>query len=131
MATTDSATGPLQRQSFAAALILVGVLMIGASLFTPHLSPGRSAWSQQQALEYQAAAANLHQLSHDFAEASPGPQVEAVQDKLNQAKVEYRRLRTQLDAARSLTGRITTILRVAGVVLAIAGTAMALVPQRL
>jgi hypothetical protein len=111
-------------------LICVGVLMIGVSLFTPDLSLGRLTWSDQQALQYQAAAANLHHLSHEVAEASPGEQAEAVQRELKQAQAEYQRLRSQLDVARGLSGQITMIVRLLGVALAIVGTAVALAARQ-
>ncbi len=126
MDLTDSSRSRFGRQTVGAALMAVGVLMVGASLVAPSLSLGRTAWSDEQAAEYQSTSARLHQLSHQHAQA-PSPEAAAtVRDELEQTQTDYRRLRGQLDTARGLTGRMATILRIGGAVLAVAGVVVVL-----
>lgn len=130
MASSDSARPARHPRWLASVLICAGVLMIGASLLLPEQSLARSGWSDEQAVQYQAAAANLHRLSHEAAEASPGEQAEAIRRELDEAQAKYNHLRTELDAARGLTGRVTKTLRLLGVALALVGVVLTLTSRQ-
>jgi hypothetical protein len=94
---------------------------VAISLIWPGRSTTSTAWSNADALKYQAASAKLHRLSHEFAHAvgtDNGPRVQAELDK---AQSEYSLLRSELDSAMARPKFMAMILRVGGLVLTAAG----------
>jgi hypothetical protein len=81
----------------------------------------RSAWSPEQAKEYQAASVKLHSLSQQTVAAAGSNSDKANREKLAQAETEYKAIRSQLDSAIDRPKYITYALRIVGSLLAITG----------
>jgi hypothetical protein len=105
-----------------ASLLVIGLVLIALSVAWPKLSNGSPSWSDEKAESYQAASAELHQLSMQMAGTPAEDQTRARQDALAAAHTKYAALRAELDEARSRPARIATILRYSGILLAMVGT---------
>jgi hypothetical protein len=114
----------------ALSMLMVGVLLVGLSLVWARFVTGRSAWSDQQAREFQAASTKLHSLSHDFAHKAEHGDTEAIRPDLDKAQAHFAELNAQLESARNRPARIATILRFTGLLLAVAGGALYLTGGR-
>jgi hypothetical protein len=129
MAMSEAAATLSWRAAIAMLLLLTGLACIALSLVWPAVATGRSAWSDEQAVAYQAASAEVHRLSMHAAATAPEKQTRALHDELNKAEATYRDLRAELDAARSRPSRIAKILRIGGALL-LAGGIVGLVAKR-
>jgi hypothetical protein len=129
MAMTEAAATLSWRAVAAMLLLLVGLVCIALSVVWPAVSTGRSAWSDEQALAYQAASAEVHRLSMQAAATEPEKQTRALHDELNKAEAKYRDLRAELDSARSRPSRIAKMLRIGGILL-LAGGIVGLIAKR-
>jgi hypothetical protein len=117
----------LQRQVWAALLISAGVVCIAVSLFAASLFPARSAWTTEQSQEYGAAMAAVNPHVHAGVDAPPDHEAPQLSPReLAEARARLEHLHAQLEAAQSRPTRLASILRLTGVVLAIAGAALAL-----
>jgi predicted negative regulator of RcsB-dependent stress response len=102
-------------------LVLIGLVLIALSVVWPMVSTGRSRWTDEQALAYQSASAEVHRLSMQAANMEPEEQTRALRDELANAESKYAALRAELDAARGRPSRIATVLRYLGIALLIGG----------
>lgn len=109
------------RQVCSLATLVLGVAIIALSLIWTRVSTGRYAWSDKQALEYQAASSKLHSLSHEFAHQETSAESDALRPDLEAAQAHFSEVRAQLEAARQQPARIALILRLAGILIAVAG----------
>ena len=121
MATTDSPVERSRCRAWPVVALSLGISLVGLSLVWPNISGGRANWTEEQALAYQAASARLHELSHGHGDRSAGAVTEPVHPEMQKAQREYDGLRAQLDAARERPAQIATILRYAGILVAVAG----------
>ncbi len=103
------------------ALTLVGLVLIALSVVWPKVATGRRGWTDEKALAYQSASAELHRLSMQTAATEPENQTRALHENLADAELKYAELRAELDAARARPARIATILRYAGIAILAAG----------
>jgi len=112
----------LSWQQVAASLLLaIGCALVSLSFAWPRVAGGSAAWPKDQALRYQRAAANLHSLSHKYAQAAAQGDERAVRRELEQAHGEYSEVRSELDSAMARPKRLATIIRALGLVLAVVG----------
>jgi hypothetical protein len=122
MTRREPADSPAWRSLIAIILLISGLGSIAWSFIALNVSTGRTAWSEEQAREYQAASSRLHSLSHQFAQqANRGN--ETVARQLKQAEADYDSLRGQLESAMARPQRIAILLRVAGLLLLVVGGA--------
>ncbi|MEX0612400.1 MAG: hypothetical protein WD738_12000 [Pirellulales bacterium] len=121
MSTSDTAVKLSWRDGSAMFLLLTGLVLIALSVIWPKVSSGRSAWTDEKALAYQSASAELHRLSMQAAGTEPENQTRELQDKLAGAESKYAELRAELDAVRGRPARIATVFRYVGIVLLVGG----------
>jgi Flp pilus assembly protein TadB len=124
MANASRARKPAWRQVLAAVLLIAAIGLIGWSFVLPSASSRRAAWSQEQALEYQAASIKLHSLSHEFAHEARKGNEEALRPALDKADAEFEALRAELESAMGRPRRVVWLLRFGGVLLAAGGAAI-------
>ena len=110
-------------------LLLAGLLLIALSVVWPRVFTGRSGWTDEKALAYQAASAEVHRLSMQAATGAPENQTRAHQEELADAESKYAALRAELDTARGRPARIVAMLRYGGILLLVAG-ALGLLARR-
>lgn len=109
-----------RRAALSSASIVAGLLLVALSILLPNKILAGSAWSVEQAQEYQTAALRMHTLSHSAIHASPEKK-QQLRQQLQDAEKDYASRRAELDAALARPRRTTTTLRVVGVALAAAG----------
>lgn len=109
------------RDSFSLVALIGGLILTMLSFAWPAVSTGRSEWSDQQAVEYQAASSELHRLSLQIGSTPPEDQSRAKQKELADAQSKYAALRAELDAARRYPTRIAAVLWYTGIFLLICG----------
>src|SRR5262249_43828163 len=113
----------------ALAMLLLGVVLIAVSLMWPSLPVGTSAWSVDQAREYQSASVSLHELSHKY-EGELSKTRGALPPEFQQAKDKFDRLREELDAAQQRQMRIAHLMFFSGVLLSVVGGAIHFLGRR-
>lgn len=119
------------RERTPSALLVTGVVLIVASLLVPKwLSSDSPAWSPEQARRLQQASARLHHLTHQHGEEISGPDAHQPPAEFKEAEAEFNELSGQLDAARNQPARLSAVLRVLGIALAVAGAIMHLAVTR-
>jgi len=118
-----------RQDAWAILVLLLGFALIALSIIWPSVTSGKSAWTDEKAVAYQAASAKVHSLSMQSAGMEPENQSREFHEKLADAQLQYGDLRAELDAARSRPARIATVLRYAGVLLSAAGV-LALLAKR-
>jgi hypothetical protein len=123
MSTSKAARHFPWRDLWAMLLVLTGLVLIALSVVWPSVSTSRSGWSDDKALAYQSASAEMHRLSMQAAGGEPEQQTRAFRDELAEAEARYAELRAELDAARGRPGRIAAVLRYTGILLLIGGVA--------
>jgi hypothetical protein len=104
-------------------LVIAGLALIASSFIWPIVSTSVSGWTQEQALQYQAASARLHSLSHEFAHAAQQGNDQTLQTELDKTQAEYEVLRSQLESAMDRPRRVAWLLRLGGLLLAGVGVA--------
>jgi hypothetical protein len=104
-------------------LVIVGLVLFTVSFVWPGSSSRTSAWSADQAKEYQAASANLHRLSHEYARTAGTDEAKKVRAELEKARTDFDGLSDELESAISRPKRIAILMRIGGVALAVAGAA--------
>jgi hypothetical protein len=114
--------------ALAGLLLIAGIASIVLSFSRYVAASGQVAWSQDEALQYQAAAVKLHGLSHQFVHESRQGNQQSVRAELDKAQTEYDALRTQLESAMNRSKYIARMLRVSGVLL-MTGAALCLYLQ--
>lgn len=121
MSTNDADTQPRRVAAGPLVALSIGVVLILVSFLWPSISNGRGQWTTQQALEHQRASAELHQLSHKYDHELAEGNGDAVLDELQAARTEYERLDADLEAARNHPVHFAMVLRILGVLVAVAG----------
>jgi predicted PurR-regulated permease PerM len=125
MPTNDLRESSSRQSSVSFVVLLIGVVLIGVSLVLPKYATGRSQWSDEQAFQYQATSAELHSLSHQFADASEsGANDQEIELRLQSAQEEFERLHSQLEAARQSPARLATIMQLLGSVMVAIGAVL-------
>ena len=109
------------RETSAMLILLIGLGLIALSLIWRSISSGKTTWTDEKALAYQSASAEVHRLSMQAGESEPEKPSRKLHDKLADAQSKYVDLRAELDAARSRPARIATILRYTGILFLAAG----------
>jgi hypothetical protein len=104
-------------------LVVVGLVLFAISFVWPGSSTRTSAWSDDQAAEYQAASANLHRLSHDYARSAGTDQAKQVRAALDKAQSEFTTLSSDLESAIARPKRLATYLRIGACAIVLAGAA--------
>ena len=117
MTTDEPATQLTSRHVVAAILVVGGLGLVALSFIWANVSTARSAWSQEQALEYQATSSKLHSLSHQFAQEAQRGNDQAIRAELEKTRAEYGELRAQLEGAMARPARIAFWLRIFGLLL--------------
>lgn len=105
----------------------VGILLVALSFAWPSVI-GNAGWSQEQASEHAAAAAELHRLVHAQAHAQEAEheghaEEEHAGGSLEEARGRYERSSAMLEQARSYRRWTATILRLTGVFCTLSGAA--------
>jgi hypothetical protein len=111
------------RPIISAVFVIVGLGLFAFSFVWPGSSTRLARWSTDQALEYQAASANLHRLSHEFSRSAGTDKAQQVRAELHKAQSEFDVLRAELDSATARPKQIAMLLRFGGLALAAAGAA--------
>lgn len=101
--------------------LLLGAALILMPAFLPERVLKSTAWTPEQAQQYQAASVKFHGLSQSY--RSPGPESDpgTLRQELEQAKAEYEALRAQLDNALARPEKLAWILRGLGATLVVVG----------
>lgn len=107
----------------ATSMVLTGFALVALSLLGTTVSTGRYGWTDEKAVAYQAASADLHRLSMKAAGTAPEDHTRALQERLVDAQTKYAGLRGELDAARARPAIIASIMRYGGILFAAAGAA--------
>lgn len=123
MPAIDGSAESIRRPQAAIVMLLLGVVLIVVALMWPSLPTGNSAWSVDQAREYQSASVSLHELSHKY-EGELSKTRSALPPEFRQAKEKFDRLREELDTAQQRQMRIAHLMFFCGVLLAVAGGAI-------
>ena len=121
MADSEQEKQPARPSSTAAILLGGGIFLFLISLFWPGQSASRAAWSNEQAIAYEAASIKLHGLSQETVAAAGSNKEKALREKVMKAEAEYKILRAELDSAIDRPKHITLVLRIFGTLMAIAG----------
>jgi hypothetical protein len=111
--------------------LLTGILLVVLSFAWPMMSTSRSGWTDEKAVEYQAASADMHRLSMRAGSTAPENQTRTTQNDLADAKAKYATLRSELDSARSQPAWPARGLLVAGVLLIVGSMSIPAIAQRL
>ena len=86
-------------------LVIVGLVLFAVSFVWPGSSSRTSAWSADQAKEYQAASANLHRLSHEYARTAGTDEAKQVRAE-TEGRNGLRRLERRTESAIARPKRI-------------------------
>lgn len=129
MSTSEPARPFAWRDAWAMLLTLAGLVLIALSAVWPRVATGRHGWTDEKAVAYQSASADVHRLSMQAAATEPESQSRALHDELAEAESRYVELRAELDSARGKPARIATMLRYAGILL-LAGGIVGLIAKR-
>ncbi len=106
--------------------IALGFVLLLSSFLWPQLFKDKWVWDDTQAQELSAAAANLHQLTHESAEIQVDERSDAAEkqraaDELAAAQSRYQASRQQLERAQASRQSTAVVLRWLGVALLIIG----------
>ena len=113
---------PFWKSALSFAAIAGGIVLVVLSLIWPSVSIGRAQWSDDRAHEYQRVSAQLHGLSHQFADQQEqGRADDALAEKLHQAQAEFNQLHQQLQVAQQSPLRIASLMRLLGLGLIVVG----------
>jgi hypothetical protein len=104
-------------------LVIVGLVLFAVSFVWPGSSTRNSAWSTDQAVEYQAASANLHRLSHEYARTAGTDEAQKVRAELEKARKDFDGLSTDLESAIARPKRLAMFLRIGACALVLIGAA--------
>lgn len=109
------------KKRVAIAMLLVGVALMVTSLVWPQIAATRLFFDEAQGAEYQQAVAEMHGLQapwprHGEPQTDPG-----VAAQRQQAQQRFKQAQDSLIRARRLRESGSMVLRVAGIVVAIAG----------
>jgi len=103
------------------ALLVAGVGLIGASVIWPMFGTTRLEWSNEMAVEHQAASANLHALSHKYSDELARDGNGEIPAELRAARERFNELSGHLDSAKRRPAQVATLLGIAGVAFSVAG----------
>ena len=105
--------------------IVLGLILLGVSFAWPRLIRDDQVWSDDQAHELSQAAASLHHMTHEAAEA----QLKKISDaerarwdaELKAAQDRYAKSRSELDRAKRVRNTAAAVMRWSGVALLLIG----------
>jgi hypothetical protein len=103
--------------------VIVGLVLFAVSFVWPGSSARNSAWSADQATEYQAASVNLHRLSHEYARTAGTNEAQQVRAELEKARKDFDGLSTDLESAIARPRRLAMFLRIGACAMVFAGAA--------
>jgi hypothetical protein len=103
--------------------VIVGLVLFAVSFVWPGSTARNSAWSADEAVEYQSASANLHRLSHEYARTAGTDKAQQVRAELEKARRDFDGLSTDLERAIARPKRLATFLRIAACAMVFAGAA--------
>jgi hypothetical protein len=101
--------------------VMAGLVLFAASFVWPASSTGSTAWSTEQAVEYQKASKNLHSLSHKYARTEGTEESKKVRAELDKAQSEFATLSEDLESAIARPKRLAWYLRIGATILVAAG----------
>jgi hypothetical protein len=103
--------------------VIVGLVLFAVSFVWPATSTNSTAWSTEQAVEYQSASSNLHRLSHEYARTAGTEKAQQVRAELDKAQSEFATLSDDLESAIARPKRLAWYLRIGAAILVAAGAA--------
>jgi hypothetical protein len=107
------------------AISLVGFAAVIASFVWPRFDGGRSAWTEQKAIELQRAQSTIHKLGgHEHSGPMQSPQSSPLsheEQEYREALAAHENLRAELEQAQSRGQRISRWLLWGGLTLVMAG----------
>jgi hypothetical protein len=101
------------------AMILGGALF--AISFLPLFAGGRERWTKEQALELQQASMRIQELTHQLSTQTPDTATKNTSQDFKQALDHFESLQVELKKARSHSGSLGAVLRIAGLLLVVGG----------
>ena len=101
--------------------VILGLILFAASFIWPKSSTRSANWSTEQAVEYQAASANLHRLSHEYARTAGTDEAQKVRAELDKAQSDFATLSEDLESAIRRPKRLAWYLRIGAAILVVAG----------
>jgi hypothetical protein len=105
--------------------IVLGLILLGVSFAWPRLIKDDQVWSDDQAHELSQAAASLHHMTHEAAEAQLKKTSDAERARwdaeLKAAQDRYEKSRSQLDRAKRVRNTAAAVMRWSGVALLLIG----------
>lgn len=104
-------------------LVVLGLVLFAISFVWPAFSTRSASWSTEQAVEYQAASANLHRLSHEYARTAGTEKSRQVRAELDKAQSDFATLSGDLESAIARPKRLAWYLRIGAALLVAAGAA--------
>ena len=116
----------MNRAPLAITLMVLGLALLCLAPWLGSLAPTAAVWTDDQAREYGAAAADLHNAQHGAAHASTHGHAHdsAAHPKLAAAKAEFDKQQARLDGARSRVQIYKLLCQAVGVALAAGGAGM-------
>jgi hypothetical protein len=103
--------------------VILGLVLFAVSFVWPASSTRSASWSTEQAVEYQAASANLHRLSHEYARTAGTNEAQQVRAELDKAQSDFATLSDDLESAIARPKRLAWYLRIGATLLVAAGAA--------
>lgn len=118
----------MQLSIVAPALLLIGILALGASFIIPEGDAASSGWTKEQAEQKSKNVVKLHTLAEQ--KGSNASEISALKKKKDAAKKEQARLKTELEAAQSSKVLWQNIAKYGGVSLVLVGVGLHFMGQR-
>ena len=113
-----------RRMVAAISLLTAGIGLLAVSFVWTWWATGRASWSDQQALDFQAASSRLHSLSHEFAHEAGQGNTNGLRSQLAEAQMRFGEMRARLESAQNRPKRVAMMIRIAGLLMAVVGGAI-------